>query len=61
MSEENPYSGSESDSPDSESDTQATNEPIDMEDQEEEETSRKVNENKAEPDKSDEEVDQTVD
>ncbi len=47
--------------PESRSDTQGNDEPIDMEDDEEEETSRKVNEDRGEPDAADEEADEKID
>lgn len=43
------------------SDTQGGYMPLDMEDQEEEETSRNVNEHGAEPDQTDEQVDEKID
>ena len=45
----------------SDSDTQGGDEPLDMEDQEGEETSMKVNEHGKKPDLSDEEVDEKMD
>ena len=61
MSEEDPYRKWKRRAPESRSDTQGGDKPLDMEDQEEEETSRTVNEDKMEPDRADEEVDETVD
>ena len=45
----------------SQSDAQGGDEPIDMEGQEETETSRKVNVDDAEPDHSDERIDERID
>ena len=61
MSEEDPYKKWKKRGSDTRSDTQGGDKPLDMSDQEEEETSRAVNEDKVEPDKADEEVDETVD
>jgi len=62
MSEIDPYNNRrKSGNRESQSDTQGNDEPIDMEDQEEDETSMKVNEDNAEPDAAGEEVNEKID
>jgi hypothetical protein len=61
MSEEDPYSKWKKRAPESQSDTEGGDKPLDMEDEEEIETSRKVNEDSMEPDKADEDVDEKID
>ena len=61
MSQEDPYSKWRKKKPESQSDTQGGDKPLDMEGEEETETSRKVNEDTMEPDKADEEVDEKID
>jgi hypothetical protein len=58
---EDPYAKWKKRMPESRSDTQGGDEPLDMEDQEEEETSATVNEDSREPDRADEEVDEKID
>lgn len=62
MSEEDPNtSRRKSENPKSQSDTQGDDQPIDMEGQEDVETSAKVNEDKGAPDGAYEDVDENID
>jgi hypothetical protein len=62
MSEEDPYSKwKKRQESESQSDTQGNEIPLDMEGEEETETSSKVNEDTMEPDKANEEVDEQID
>ena len=58
---EDPYAKWKKRTPENRSDTQGGDEPLDMEDQEEEETSATVNEDSREPDRADEEVNEKID
>jgi len=62
MTEEDPYrKWRKGRGRESQSDTQGGDKPLDMEDEEETETSRSVNEDTEEPDRANEEVDEKID